>query len=103
MSELDSYDFTINIFYHGHPVATGFGSFNFDEYQGVNHIWTLSEPYGARDWWPCKDDPSDKADSIDIYITVPNEQIFLYYKSREEMLKKLGLSSEYLKKKLTKK
>ncbi len=36
-------------------------------------------------------------------ITVPNEQIFLYYKSREEMLKKLGLSSEYLRKKLTKK
>ena len=36
-------------------------------------------------------------------ITVPNEQIFLYYKSREEMLKKLGLSSEYLRKKLTRK
>ena len=71
----DGYSFNIQIFYHGHPVSTGFGSFNFDEHQGIDHIWTLSEPYGARDWWPCKDDPSDKADSLDILITVPSEQI----------------------------
>ncbi|MDC1078664.1 transketolase C-terminal domain-containing protein [Candidatus Pelagibacter sp.] len=33
-------------------------------------------------------------------ITAPNKQIFLYYKTREEILKKLGLLSENLKKKL---
>ena len=71
----EGYDFSIQIFYHGSPNATGFGSFNFDEHLGIDHIWTLSEPYGSRDWWPCKDDPSDKADSLDIIITVPNEQI----------------------------
>ena len=27
-------------------------------------IWTLSEPYGARDWWPSKDLNTDKADSV---------------------------------------
>ena len=61
-------------FYHGSPPSTGFGSFNFDEHLGIDHIWTLSEPYGARDWWPCKDDPSDKADSLDIVIIVPDNQ-----------------------------
>ncbi|WP_353718533.1 M1 family aminopeptidase [Dyadobacter sp. 676] len=34
-------------------------------------LWTLSEPYGSRDWWPCKNGLDDKADSIDIYITHP--------------------------------
>jgi disulfide bond formation protein DsbB len=34
-------------------------------------IWTLSEPYGSRDWWPCKNGLDDKADSVDIYITHP--------------------------------
>ncbi len=34
-------------------------------------IYTLSEPYGAYDWWPCKDNPADKADSSDVWITAP--------------------------------
>ena len=71
----EGYEFSIEVFYHGEPSPTGFGSFNFDTYANVDHIWTLSEPYGARDWWPCKDDPSDKADSVDIIVTVPETQI----------------------------
>ena len=71
----EGYEFSIEVFYHGTPFPTGFGSFNFDTHANIDHIWTLSEPYGARDWWPCKDDPSDKADSVDIIITVPEEQI----------------------------
>lgn len=35
-------------------------------------LYTLSEPYGARDWWPCKQDLNDKIDSIDVYITAPS-------------------------------
>ena len=43
------------------------------------NIWELTTygrylSYGARDWWPCKDDPSDKADSLDIVIIVPDNQ-----------------------------
>lgn len=57
--------------YSGTPDPNGFGSFVFSSRNGNDHIWSLSEPYGARDWWPCKDDPSDKADSVDIIITVP--------------------------------
>lgn len=32
-----------------------------------------AEPYDARKWWPCKDDPSDKADSVDLIYTVSDE------------------------------
>ncbi|MFL3005766.1 MAG: M1 family aminopeptidase [Candidatus Neomarinimicrobiota bacterium] len=69
------YNFSCQIFYHGSPPTSGFGSYNFDMHNNIDHVWTLSEPYGARDWWPCKDDPSDKADSLDIIVTVPSEQI----------------------------
>ena len=34
-------------------------------------LWTLSEPFGSRDWWPCKNGLDDKADSLDVYITHP--------------------------------
>ena len=71
----EGYEFSVEVFYHGNPEPTGFGSFNFDTHSGIDHIWTLSEPYGARDWWPCKDDPSDKADSAEIIVIVPEEQV----------------------------
>ena len=61
--------------YHGDPQSFDFGSFTFDEHQGEHLIWTLSEPYGARGWWPCKDDPSDKADSVNIVVNVPDHLI----------------------------
>jgi aminopeptidase N len=64
--------FSIEIFYHGNPQAAGLGAFNWSEFQGNPRIWTLSEPYGAPAWWPCKDDPADKADSVFLNITVPN-------------------------------
>lgn len=35
-------------------------------------VYTMSEPFGARSWWPCKDDPMDKPDSMDIFITIPD-------------------------------
>ncbi len=60
---------TARIYYQGTPEATGFGSFVFSSHSGVPWIWSLSEPYGAMDWWPCKDHPYDKADSADIYVT----------------------------------
>ncbi|HEX7573831.1 MAG TPA: M1 family aminopeptidase [Bacteroidota bacterium] len=62
---------TLRTYYRGVPVATGFGSFEFSSQGGVPWIWTLSEPYGARNWWPCKDDNGDKADSVDMFVTVP--------------------------------
>ncbi|MDP3148749.1 MAG: M1 family aminopeptidase [Ignavibacteria bacterium] len=60
--------FSLEIYYHGTPGSSGFGSFETGYHNGVKTIYTLSEPYGASDWWPCKDTPADKADSADIWI-----------------------------------
>ncbi len=66
---------SVEIRYSGVPVQTGFGSFTLNYHNNglVPIISTLSEPYGARDWWPCKQSLDDKIDSIDILITTPNE------------------------------
>lgn len=63
------------VHYSGTPGTSGFGSFGFSSYSGQDMIWSLSEPYGSRNWWPCKDTPMDKADSVDISITVPEHLI----------------------------
>ncbi len=62
---------SISVYYHGAPPNTGFGSFIQTSHSGSPVIWTLSEPYGARDWWPCKNGLDDKADSLDVFITAP--------------------------------
>lgn len=65
---------TLIVYYQGSPVASAFGSFTFSTHgAGTSSpiIWTLSEPYGAPDWFPCKDTPADKADSTDVWVTMP--------------------------------
>src|ERR1035438_6652810 len=42
---------SVSIYYHGIPPNTGFGSFVTSTHSGVPILWTLSEPYGSRDWW----------------------------------------------------
>ena len=63
---------SVTIFYKGEPANTAFGSFVQTTHSGVPVLWTLSEPYGSRDWWPCRNGVDDKADSIDIIISCPN-------------------------------
>jgi len=62
---------SITIYYQGAPNSNGFGSFETGFHSGAPILWTLSEPYGARDWWPCKQDLNDKIDSLDIYVRTP--------------------------------
>jgi len=64
---------SLTVFYGGNPVSSGFGSFETNVHGASNIpvLWTLSEPYGAKGWWPCKQDLIDKIDSIDVYITHP--------------------------------
>ena len=59
---------SVEVFYRGKPGSSGFGSFAFSAHSSTPWVWSLSEPYGAKDWWPCNDHPSDKADSVDIII-----------------------------------
>ena len=68
-SKLDS----LTVFYSGNPVSSGFGSFEINTHGSSNTpvLWTLSEPYGAKGWWPCKQDLIDKIDSVDIKIKHP--------------------------------
>lgn len=60
------------VFYHGVPSSqTGFGAFFQSTHDNVPIIWTLSEPYGASEWWPCKNTLKDKIDSMDIFVHTP--------------------------------
>ncbi|MFO7655376.1 MAG: M1 family aminopeptidase [Candidatus Krumholzibacteriia bacterium] len=59
----------VTVAYAGDPAGDYFG---WDSYGGQPLIWSLSEPYGAREWWPCKDVNTDKADSLDLRVTVPD-------------------------------
>lgn len=62
---------SLSVSYSGNPVSSGFGSFETDTHNGDPVMWTLSEPFGAKAWWPCKQDLNDKIDMIDVYITTP--------------------------------
>jgi len=63
----------LKVFYHGYPGShdgNTFGGFVFDRTPDGNPIvWSLSQPYESKNWWPCKDALNDKADSADIWIT----------------------------------
>ncbi|MBD2700639.1 T9SS type A sorting domain-containing protein [Spirosoma sp. BT702] len=64
---------TLTVFYQGVPNFRDLGSFRFSRHENTTDpvIWSLSEPYGAPDWFPCKDTPGDKADSSSVRITAP--------------------------------
>lgn len=72
----DNSVFTAEIWYHGTPTATGTSAIGEGISTGQspswgNRVtWTLSEPYSAYEWWPCKQSLNDKIDSVDIWLTV---------------------------------
>ena len=60
---------SVGIVYQGNPSnGGGFGYFVLDNHMKGPVIHTLSEPYGAQYWWPCKQSLHDKIDSIDIWV-----------------------------------
>ena len=63
---------TVEITYAGNA-PQGQEAFTRTTHSGSPIIYTLSEPFGSSDWWPCKEDLTDKVDSIDIYITAPQQ------------------------------
>ena len=64
---------TLTVFYQGIPNSRDLGSFRFSTHERTADpaIWSLSEPYGSPDWFPCRDTPADKADSSSVRITAP--------------------------------
>jgi hypothetical protein len=65
----------VQIFYHGTPpsgasAAIGNGFSNKASPTYSNQItWSLSQPYSAYEWWPCKQSLQDKIDSVFIAVT----------------------------------
>ena len=63
---------SITLHYQGVPPGGGLGSFAAETHRGSSILWTLSQPYGARDWWPCKQTLNDKINKVDLLVTVPD-------------------------------
>jgi len=63
--------FQVAVTYFGYPASAGFGAFKWWTRNGNLVVGTLSEPYYARNWWPCKDSLGDKA-TMQMHVTVPN-------------------------------
>lgn len=65
---------SLTITYSGEPPLDS-RAFVTSQHAGAPVLWTLSEPYGAKDWWPCKQDLTDKVEHLDVYITAPSEYV----------------------------
>ena len=61
---------TVTISYSGFPQS----GLNFTYHGEDPIIWSLDEPNGAREWFPCYDVPSDKA-TVKMFITVADSMI----------------------------
>lgn len=71
--------FVISVDYQGNPPTAvtnplgGSGMTNASSPSWGNKVtWSLSEPFSAFEWFPCKQDLRDKADSVQVIVTVPD-------------------------------
>lgn len=63
--------FSVVVYYHGTSSGNGIRNGSSPSW-GSQITWTLSESYHAKDWFPCKQILSDKADSVYVFVTCPN-------------------------------
>ncbi len=70
---------SVTVYYHGwprtyHKWIYGWKLAVHSGEDGKNSPWinTINPPYGAETWFPCKDDPADKADSVRIEVEIPD-------------------------------
>lgn len=67
--------FTVTIYYKGTPppggsaIGSAFDTDASGNTWGNNVTWSLSEPVGAYQWWPCKQVLTDKIDSSWVFVT----------------------------------
>ncbi len=66
--------FTAQVWYKGTPpsggAAIGSGFSNAQEWDyGQGVTWSLSQPFVAYHWWPCKQELTDKIDSSWVFVT----------------------------------
>jgi aminopeptidase N len=67
--------FNYQVWYRGTPASTG-GAAIGDGITSMNStrwgnrvLWTLSQPFSAYEWWPCKQILADKIDSVRVWVT----------------------------------
>lgn len=58
---------SVNVYYHGSPTD----AVHFNNDRVYTYGWDVVSKY----WFPCYDDPADKADSADMYFTVQDDYI----------------------------
>jgi len=63
---------SLTIHYSG-PPSTEYNAFSIGLQSDVPVLSTLSEPYGAQDWFPTKQSLNDKIDRFDFKITTPSQ------------------------------
>ncbi len=66
--------FNAEVFYHGVPPASGgfFTGLTHAVSSGGTHmVYSVSDPWAAKDWWPCKQCIDDKIDTVDMFVSVP--------------------------------
>ncbi|MBC8384659.1 MAG: hypothetical protein H8E57_03965, partial [Candidatus Cloacimonetes bacterium] len=61
----------LEIQYSGYPDVRLEDGIKFEEHNNIPVVFSMVSPKGARKWWPCKDTPADKPDSLDIWVTFP--------------------------------
>ena len=66
---------SLSIKYAGAPDTSGSAgdAFTTSTQGGTPVLFTLSEPYGAQEWFPTKQSMNDKIDKVDIKITTPSQ------------------------------
>lgn len=62
-----TYD-SLTVYYQGNATQGKYRSYFIENHKEGKVLATQSEPFGASDWWPCKEDLNDKFDSCDVYI-----------------------------------
>lgn len=63
---------SVRVRYRGKPSAPdNFPTLFWKQVGGYPAVFSDNEPYYARCWFPCRDYPGDKADSVDVLVRVP--------------------------------
>lgn len=64
--------YEVTVYYQGvPPTPSVLGGFDTSSHQGIPVAWTLSQPYAAKYWWPCKQSLNDKIDSVEMIVKTP--------------------------------
>lgn len=81
-------DFAVRVAYRGIPnQSTGVfdPKYAYRTHNSIPLVYTFSEPYGARTWFPCKDIPDDKTTAT-LRYTVPSAYMVVSNGSLDEVI-----------------